>query len=181
MSAWAMPEEELLKLPGYRLPKDKDMAEAKRLLKEAGYGDGLIISLQAVSVWGGNAVIAEVTARQLTEAGITVKLDFIDASLHQYYYSKGSGNLARIADPELDRLIELQRKTLDKEKRYKVLRQIQEYLLDKMYVVPTIELPFYWIVQPYVHDLANSRSTTAMLYRAADIWLDERAPKRTLP
>jgi ABC-type transport system substrate-binding protein len=84
-------------------------------------------------------------------------------------------------DPELDRLIELQRKTLDKERRYKILRQIQDYLLEKMYVVPTIELGFYWINHPYVHDVANSRSTTIMLYRAADVWLDERAPKRTLP
>lgn len=206
VSAWAMPEEELLKLPGYRLPKDKDIAEAKRLLKEAGYGDGLAFSIQAVSVWD-NPRIAEVAARQLKEAGITVKLDFIeagqyfanqskgdfqaqlngmssdfiDASLHQYYYSKGGGNAARIADPELDRLIELQRKTLDKEKRHRVLRQIQEYLLDKMYVVPTIELAFYWIVHPYVHNLVNSRSTTVMLYRAGDIWVDERTPKRALP
>jgi peptide/nickel transport system substrate-binding protein len=206
VSAWAISEQELLKLPGYRLPKDKDLAEAKRLLKEAGYADGLAFSIQAVSVWD-NPRIAEVAARQLKEAGITVKLefieasqyfanqrkgnfqvqlngmssDFIDASLHQYYYSKAGGNAARITDPELDRLIELQRKTLDKAKRYKVLRQIQDHLLEKMYVVPTIELAFYWIVQPYVHNLVNSRSTTVMLYRAADVWLDNRAPERTLP
>jgi len=206
VSAWAIPQEELLKLPGYRLPKDKDIAEAKRLLKDAGYGDGLTFSIQAVSVWD-NPRIAEVAARQLKEIGVTVKLDFIeagqyfanqrkgdfqaqlngmssdfiDASLYQYYYSKGGGNVARIADPELDRLIEAQRKTLDKDKRYKGLRQIQEYLLEKMYVVPTVELGFYWIVHPYVHNLVNSRSTTVMLFRAGDIWLDERAPKRTLP
>lgn len=206
VSAWAIPQEELLKLPGYRLPKDKDTAEAKRLLKDAGYGDGLTFSIQAVSVWD-NPRIAEVAARQLKEIGVTVKLDFIeagqyfanqrkgdfqaqlngmssdfiDASLYQYYYSKGGGNVARIADPELDRLIEAQRKTLDKDKRYKGLRQIQEYLLEKMYVVPTVGLGFYWIVHPYVHNLVNSRSTTVMLFRAGDIWLDERAPKRTLP
>jgi peptide/nickel transport system substrate-binding protein len=157
-------------------------------------------------VWD-NPRIAEVAGRQLKEAGISVKLDFIDAgqyfanqrkgdfqvqlngmssdfidaSLHQYYYSKAGGNAAKLADPQLDHLIELQRKTLDKQKRYKVLRQIQDYLLEKMYVVPTIDLAFYWIVHPYVHNLVNSRSTTVMLYRAADIWLDERAPKRTLP
>jgi peptide/nickel transport system substrate-binding protein len=206
VSAWAMPEEELLKLPGYKLPKDKDTAEAKRLLKEAGYGDGLTFSIQAVSVWD-NPRIAEVAARQLKDAGITVKLDFIDAgqyfanqrkgdfqaqlngmssdhidaSLHQYYYSKAGGNAARIADAELDRLIETQRRTLDKEQRYRVLRQIQEFLLDKMYVIPTVELGFFWVTHPYVYELANSRSTTVMLYRAGDIWFDDRAPRRTLP
>jgi len=203
---WAIPEEELLKLPGYRLPKDQDLAEAKRLLKEAGYGDGLTFSIQAVSVWQ-NPRIAEVAARQLRDAGITVKLDFveagqyfanrrngnfqallngmssdfIDASLHQYYYSKGRGNYARIADPELDRLIEKQRQTLDKKERYEVLRQIQEYLLEKMYVIPTVELGFFWIRHPYLHDLVNSRSTTAVLYRSADVGLDAQAPKRSLP
>jgi peptide/nickel transport system substrate-binding protein len=162
----------------------------------------MTFSIQAVSVWQ-NPRIAEVAARQLKDVGITVKLDFIDAgmyfanqrkgnfqaqlngmtpeyidaSLHQYY----KGGAARIADPELDRLIELQRRTLDKEKRKKVVRQIQDYLLEKMYVVPTVEFGFYWIKHPYVHNLVNSRSTTVQLYRAADIWLDERAPKRTLP
>jgi peptide/nickel transport system substrate-binding protein len=206
ISSWAIPEQELLKLPGYRMPKDKDIAEAKRLLKEAGFSDGLTFSIQAVSVWQ-NPRIAEVAARQLKDIGITVKLefieagqyfanqrkgafqahlngmsvDYIDASLHAYYYSKGRGNPARIADPELDRLIELQHGTLDKEKRQKLVRQIQEYLLEKMYVVPTVDVGMYWITHPYVHNLANSRSTPLMIYRGADIWLDERAPKRILP
>jgi peptide/nickel transport system substrate-binding protein len=195
-----------LKLPGYRLPKDKDIAEAKKLLKDAGYGGGLTFSIQAVSVWQ-NPRIAEVAARQLKEIGITVKLDFIeagqyfanqrkgefqaqlngmtpeyiDASLHQYYSSNGGGNPARIADPELDRLIDLQHRTLDKEKRHKLIRLIQEYLLEKLYVVPAVEFGFYWITHPYLHNLVNSRSTSLLFYRAADIWLDERAPKRALP
>jgi peptide/nickel transport system substrate-binding protein len=202
ISRWAIPEEELLKLPGYRLPKDNDIAEAKKLLREAGYGDGLTFSIQAVSVWQ-NPRIAEVAARQLKEIGITVKLEFVDAgmyfanqrkgnfqaqlngmspeyfdaSLHQYY----KGGAARIADPELERLIELQRRTLDEAKRRDIVRQIQEYLLEKVYVIPTVELGFYWLTHSYVHNLVNSRSTTVQLYRAADIWLDERAPKRTLP
>ena len=37
---WAMSNEELYKLPGYRQPKADDIAEAKRLMKEAGYENG---------------------------------------------------------------------------------------------------------------------------------------------
>jgi ABC-type transport system substrate-binding protein len=206
VSAWALPEDELLKLPGYRLPKDKDIAEAKRLLQEAGYGSGLTFSIQAVSVWD-NPRIAEVAARQLKDVGINMKLefidagqyfanqrkgefqtalhgmssDFIDASLHQFYYSKGGGNSARIADPDLDRLIELQRRELNKKERHKILRQIQMFLLEKMYVVPTIELSFFLITHPYIHDLINPRTGNVPLYRAADLRLDERAPQRQLP
>ncbi|MBI2910958.1 MAG: ABC transporter substrate-binding protein [Chloroflexi bacterium] len=203
---FAVPQQELLKLPGYRQPKDQDATEAKRLLAEAGYPDGFTASIQAVAQWT-NPRIAEVAAAQLPKVGITLKLDFIDQgvyfanqrkgdfemqlngmsadfidrSLHQYFYSRAGGNAARIADSQLDDLIELQRKTLDGEKRKKVLRQIQEYLLEKMYVVPTVDLGFHWAVHPWVHDIVNSRSTSVYLYRAADLWLDERAPQRTLP
>ncbi|MFH1485938.1 MAG: ABC transporter substrate-binding protein [Chloroflexota bacterium] len=37
---WGIPKDELLKMPGWRQPKDQDIAEAKRLLAEAGYPDG---------------------------------------------------------------------------------------------------------------------------------------------
>lgn len=31
---WALPKEELMKMPGFRKPKDADIAEARRLLEE---------------------------------------------------------------------------------------------------------------------------------------------------
>jgi len=37
---WALPQAELEEMPGRRYPKDEDIAEAKRLLAEAGYPDG---------------------------------------------------------------------------------------------------------------------------------------------
>ncbi|MBI2909571.1 MAG: ABC transporter substrate-binding protein [Chloroflexi bacterium] len=37
---WALPEDEMMKTPGYRQPKDADRAEAKRLLAEAGLPNG---------------------------------------------------------------------------------------------------------------------------------------------
>ncbi|MBI2908198.1 MAG: ABC transporter substrate-binding protein [Chloroflexi bacterium] len=37
---WGLPKEELMKLPGFRKPKDEDIAEARRLLAEAGYPQG---------------------------------------------------------------------------------------------------------------------------------------------
>ena len=94
-----------------------------------------------------NPRIAEVAARQLKDVGINMKLefidagqyfanqrkgefqtalhgmssDFIDASLHQFYYSKGGGNSARLADPDLDRLIEMQRRELNKKERHDLI------------------------------------------------------------
>ncbi|MBI2909827.1 MAG: ABC transporter substrate-binding protein, partial [Chloroflexi bacterium] len=38
--AWSVPQADLMKMPGYRQPKDADIAEAKRLMAEAGYAQG---------------------------------------------------------------------------------------------------------------------------------------------
>lgn len=38
--SWAIPADELANLPGYRQPKDADVAEARRLLAEAGFPEG---------------------------------------------------------------------------------------------------------------------------------------------
>jgi len=37
---WTIPETELVKLPGWRLPKDEDLKDAKQLLAQAGYPNG---------------------------------------------------------------------------------------------------------------------------------------------
>jgi len=39
--------EEILKLPGYRQPKDEDLAEAKKLMAEAGYADGVDVVMDS--------------------------------------------------------------------------------------------------------------------------------------
>ncbi len=44
---WGLPTAEILKLPGYRQPKDKDLAEAKKLMAEAGYADGVDVIMDS--------------------------------------------------------------------------------------------------------------------------------------
>ena len=42
--AWALPKAEQDKIPAIRGPNDKDIAEAKALMKDAGYGNGLAVN-----------------------------------------------------------------------------------------------------------------------------------------
>ncbi|MBI2910232.1 MAG: ABC transporter substrate-binding protein [Chloroflexi bacterium] len=42
---WGLPEAELANMPGYRQPKDADIAEAKKLMAEAGYARGIKTSV----------------------------------------------------------------------------------------------------------------------------------------
>lgn len=77
-SASVIPPAELLQKPGYRQPKDQDVAEAKKLLAEAGYPNGFN---STVLVRGGRrsyedrAVFAK---DQLAKIGIDLQLDFRD-------------------------------------------------------------------------------------------------------
>ncbi|MBI2910434.1 MAG: hypothetical protein HYX92_22545 [Chloroflexi bacterium] len=71
---WAMPEADLMKLPGYRQPKDADRAEAKKLLAEAGFPDGLKAPLHTRN-WTEYVRIAEFMKDQMAKIGIVVTID----------------------------------------------------------------------------------------------------------
>ncbi|MET7397026.1 ABC transporter substrate-binding protein [Dactylosporangium sp. NPDC005572] len=68
--------------PGYPdLPQRKqDIEQAKSLLRAAGYGDGLTVNLQTSAQNGGMVDSAQVFAQQAAAAGVTVKIDNVDAS-----------------------------------------------------------------------------------------------------
>ncbi len=60
-------------VPGFRQPKDEDIAEAKRLLSEAGHGDGFTTSI--MSGPGKWADMASVLKEQMKKIGVEVDLD----------------------------------------------------------------------------------------------------------
>ncbi len=56
-SPWAMPQQEVLTMPGFRQPKDQDAAKAKQLMADAGYTNGTDVVMavrqedQNAAVW----------------------------------------------------------------------------------------------------------------------------------
>lgn len=58
----------------------QDQEKAKQLLKEAGYEEGLEISLMATAVYNQGVEMGEIVKAQLEEIGIKVNLDIIDRS-----------------------------------------------------------------------------------------------------
>jgi len=159
---WALPEEELLSLPGYRLGADreKDKQEARQLYEAAGkpelpliwfadvpdyirryaptYINGIKeilgiekdIKFQAVPY----SRIAEGLIKDDCDQGaMTWGFDNgwidLDDWCYPYFKTGGPKNSFRVSDPELDKLLDAQRREFDFDKRRQIGYDIQRYLL----------------------------------------------------
>ena len=199
---WSLPEEELLKLPGWRQPKDADIADAKRLLAELGFAGGFKTTGMTSATNSSTPQMLEALAGQLRTVGIDMEVQLQEPGVANKRYADGEfetvvwpsnawmapnrnyfdvrtgspSNFYGISDPDLDKLIDQQAGLADKEQRYKVLRQIQQTLIDKMYVVPLIELNPQSIWQPWLHNWRDqTRLAQPYVYGpiAEVLWLDK--------
>ncbi|MBI2910273.1 MAG: ABC transporter substrate-binding protein [Chloroflexi bacterium] len=152
-----IPAEELLGRPGYRQPKDQDITEARKLLADAGFASGIKTSVlyrkdtehenQAVFIQKELAKVGiEVALRTLDDASLydlrtkrtydsiitggAMAVREPDYILMNEWRTGGTDNLSIISDPNLDRLIDLQSREQDAEKRKVMVRQISEKIED---------------------------------------------------
>ncbi|MDO8531775.1 MAG: ABC transporter substrate-binding protein [Dehalococcoidia bacterium] len=160
---WALQPDELRKLPGYRQPKDQDVAEAKRLLTEAGYPNGFdaeapvseyspISSRLGLEVAQGDlrkigirVSFKQVEPAAFLQADLTGNFDLInrgygtgvepepDAMFSQLMATGGSRNYLKLVDPKLNSMVAEGVRTLDTTKRIQLYKDLQYYVLDKAY------------------------------------------------
>lgn len=161
-----------------------DPAEAKRLLAEAGYPDGLELTMQVSLAL--DVQTAEILAEQWKEVGIDLKIEQIadfnqqldnyinvrhqlsivslvwqpdpHADVYQIYYSTSKINLGKFADPELDALLDAGKTELDVEKRIKIYKDVQRLVADKVYMLYPFTKPIYW---QYVKDYVKGYEPTS--------------------
>ncbi len=165
---WGLPTAEILKLPGYRQPKGEDLAEAKKLMAEAGYAGGVDVVMDSRS-----GTIEERRAiflkDQLGKIGIraTIKLNELakmyeiinaftyncvaypnsaaiddpDLCFTNYWLPDAKWNRARLKDPKLTEMHAKQSQTVDVVQRKKLVRELEDYLIAQY---PAVIL--YWQV-----------------------------------
>lgn len=96
---WALPLEEVKKLPGCRQPKDKDLAEAKRLVKKH-YPNGVDIEIITRTV--GNYVDRiQLVAAELKKLGIRAKIKTYESAAGYTVYRKGDFTMLGTQDTAL--------------------------------------------------------------------------------
>ncbi|MBI2907167.1 MAG: ABC transporter substrate-binding protein [Chloroflexi bacterium] len=151
---WAIPQDELQKQPGFRQPKDADLAEAKRLMAEAGHAGGFDARIMTRAGLSDYLKVSEFMTNQLSRIGVRATADPVETAVYAERLNRGTYETAGIvAGPEIsdpdsaatyfvkgnrylindDRLFELfekQSRTTDVAERKKVVLDMQYRVME---------------------------------------------------
>jgi len=161
---WAMSPAELEKFPGFGRDAEKNRAEARRLLAEAGYPNGLKVTLKnrnvklpyqdfavyVIQEWRRIGVEAEHRPLETAawyadgrdqgnfEVMVFPTGHFVDEpdALLAPYITGSSQNWARFSNPGIDDLYSRQARTLDPVERRKLVIELQKIVLENAYHIP---------------------------------------------
>jgi len=93
---------------------------------------------------------------QGAQDAILISYGWPDADILYYFFHSsrmGSTNRVHFSNPDVDRLLEQGRVTVDPARRMEIYRQLQEMLLQQAPWIPLASLYTVTLAQPWVHDL----------------------------
>jgi peptide/nickel transport system substrate-binding protein len=197
---WASSQTELEKFPGFGKDIEKNRAEAKRLLAEAGYPNGFKVVLKnrnvrvpyndfgvfVIQEWRKIGVEAEhrplETAAWFADGRDTGSFELIVSGTFNYmddpdlflerYKTGDSNNWGRFSDPRIDDLFARQTRSLDPGERRKLVHEIEKLVLENAYYIPGL-----WWRRAVVH-WAKVKNYVAppnhySNQKLQDVWLSE--------
>jgi peptide/nickel transport system substrate-binding protein len=199
---WGMPPEMLATLPGYDPDIAKNRAEARKIMEKLGYGSdkrlALTLSSRNIPAYRDPAVILIDQLKQIyidavlepvetanwfpkiyrkdytiaingTESGV----DDPDQQFYENFVCGAVRNYSGYCNPEVDKLIDRQSAEADREKRKKLVWEIERRLAGDG-ARPIIFYPRGGTcVQPYVKGLTTMVNSIYNGYRMEDVWLDK--------
>jgi peptide/nickel transport system substrate-binding protein len=197
---WAVPPAELEKLPGFARDAEKNRAEAKKLLAEAGYPHGFKVVLKnrnvklpyqdfavfVIQEWRKIGIEAEnrplETAAFIADGRDNGNFELIVSATVEYIddpdvflrrYTTGDiGNIGRYSDPVLDDLFARQTRALDPAERKKLLVELQKRVLEQVYYMPGL-----WWTRNVVHWTKVKNYVAPPSHytnqKLQDVWLSE--------
>jgi peptide/nickel transport system substrate-binding protein len=175
-------------------PLQRDVEAAKALLAEAGYGDGLTVTIDVGNTDGPwHQAVCEAMRDQLAEAGVTLNINVLPSSrfweiwtetpfgatswahrplgtmtLGLAYRSGVPWNESRFNSPEFDAALSDAEATLDVEERRAKMEKVQTILQDAAVMVQPLWRPVYTITADKVHGYKAHPSRQLHL---AKVWI----------
>jgi peptide/nickel transport system substrate-binding protein len=200
--AWGLPETTLRTFPGYGPDVEKNRAEARDIMKSLGYGPDkplvMKVASRDIEIYRDPAVIL---IDQIKQIGIQAELEVVDTALWyrklargdyavglnltgnavddpdsnfvENYSCKSERNYTQYCNPEVDRLLALQSKESDKQKRKEIVWQVEKLLVDDA-ARPIIDHNINatcW--HPYVKGWMVKDNAIYNNTRFEDLWLDK--------
>ncbi len=199
---WGMPPEMVASLRGYGPDTDKNIAAAQAIMEGLGYSDAkpLAIKIQTrnLPTYREPAVIL---ADQLKKIHIASELDILetpqwyarlarkdytiglnvtgvsvddpDGNLVENYSCNSERNYTQYCNAEVDRLLAAQSRELDKEKRKKIVWEIERLLVDDAARPAIISSVAANCWQPYVRNYTPHDNSQYNTSRFENVWLDK--------
>ena len=197
---WASADADLQKFPGFGKDMDKNRAEARRLLAEAGYPNGFKVVLKnrnvrvpyidfgvyVIQEWKKIGIEAEhrplETAAWFAEGRDTGNFEVIVNGVFNYaddpdlflerYTTGDTNNWGKFSDPQIDDLFARQARTLDPAERKKLINELEKIVLENAYHIPGL-----WWARSVVH-WAKVKNYVAppnhySNQKLQDVWLSE--------
>ena len=160
---WGLSAGEIWEMPGFRQPKDEDLAEAQRIVREL-YPDGLSVDLLSrnsgiyprqsefftgeLAKLGIEASVRLVDRAQLFPAGESLDYDIMsyyfclttgdpDELFGGYFITGASRNWLGYSNPRIDELYSRQSTELDRDKRRSLVLEMERIIYDDLPIIPT--------------------------------------------
>jgi peptide/nickel transport system substrate-binding protein len=199
---WGMPKEMLPSLLGHAPDVEKSRAEARKLMEKAGYSKDkplkIKVATRNIAIYRDPAVIlidqlkniyieAELETIDTTvwytkltrkdyQVGMNltgVGIDDPDVNFYENYYSTSDRNYTAYKNPEVDRLIDAQSAELDREKRKKLVWEIEKKLADDAArpILGYNVANTCW--DPKVKGVVLQTNSIYNGWRFEDVWLDK--------
>jgi peptide/nickel transport system substrate-binding protein len=199
---WAMPPEELAKLPGYGSDTEKNLTEARAIMESLGYGPNKLlkvkISTRNISIYRDPGVILIDQLKKIYIEGTLdpidttvwypkvqrkdyavglnltgVAVDDPDVNLIENYTCGSERNYTQYCNPEIDKLIFAQSREFDVEKRKRIVWEVERRLAEEVVRPMIFHNRAATCWHPYVKGVVLHQNSIYGNWRLEDVWIDK--------
>jgi peptide/nickel transport system substrate-binding protein len=199
---WGMPKEVLEKLSGYGPNVEENQAEARKIMEGLGYSSSKLLNVKVstrdIAIYRDPAVILIDQLKKIHIAGelevvdttqwhakvarkeyavgmnlTGVGVDDPDVNFYENYTCKSERNYTQYCNQQVEKLIDAQSRETDKEKRKKIVWEI-ESVLNEDVARPIIyhdRAAHCW--QPHLKNFTLHENSIYNGWRLEDVWLDK--------